>query len=87
MIKQYVISPAYTDNSKVTIYENGVKGSYTIMSDWEVDGYCRRLEEEGYTKAYDLDELMEKLISAKQAYELAQKIYDEAVPYRLIKKE
>ena len=86
MIKQYTVSAAYTDNDKVTKYIDGKPIDYKIMSYWETDGYCNALEDEGYNRAYDLDELLEELISAKEAYELAQKRYDEAVPFRLIKR-
>ena len=86
MIKQYTVSVAYTDNDKVTKYINGKPIDYKIMSYWETDGYCNALEDEGYIRAYDIDELLEELISAKEAYELAQKRYDEAVPFRLIKR-
>ena len=86
MIKQYTVSVAYTDNDKVTKYIDGEPINYKIMSYWETDGYCHALENEGYNRAYDLDELLEELISAKEAYELAQKRYDEAVPFRLIKR-
>ena len=86
MIKQYTVSVAYTDNDKVTKYINGKPIDYKIMSYWETDGYCNALKDEGYSRAYDLDELLEELISAKEAYQLAQKRYDEAVPFRLIKR-
>lgn len=84
--KQYAIYPAYTDNSRVDTYIDGDRTGCTIVSCWELPGYCKRLEQEGYTKAYDLDELLEEVVSAKEAYEAAQKAYDEAVPHRLIKK-
>ena len=87
MIKQYTVQPAYTGNDKVTTYIDGISTGYSIMSYWETQGYCNHLEEDGYTKAYDLDELLEEIISAKEAYELAQRRYDEAVPYRLVKPE
>ena len=86
MIKQYTVSVAYTDNDKVTKYIDGEPINYKIMSYWETDGCCNALENEGYNRAYDLDELLEELISAKKAYELAQKRYDEAIPFRLIKR-
>lgn len=86
MIKQYTVSVAYTDNDKVTKYIDGKPIDYKIMSYWETNGYCNALEDEGYSRAYDLDELLEELISAKEAYELAQKRYDEAIPFRLIKR-
>lgn len=85
MIKQYTVSVAYTDNNKVTKYIDGEPINYKIMSYWETDGYCHALENEGYNRAYDLDELLEELINAKEAYELAQRRYNKAIPYKLIK--
>ena len=85
MIKQYTVSVAYTGNDKVTKYIDGEPINYIIMSYWETDGYCHALENEGYNRAYDLDELLEELINAKEAYELAQRRYNKAIPYKLIK--
>ena len=85
MIKQYTVSVAYTGNDKVTKYIDGEPINYKIMSYWETDGYCHALENEGYNRAYDLDELLEELIDAKEAYELAQRRYNKAIPYKLIK--
>lgn len=85
MIKQYTVSVAYTGNDKVTKYIDGEPINYKIMSYWETDGYCHALENEGYNRAYDLDELLEELINAKEAYELAQRRYNKAIPYKLIK--
>lgn len=87
MIKQYTVSPAYSDNDKVETYIDGVSNGYTIISCWETQGYCRRLEEEGYTKAYDLDELREDVKKAEDALRWANEAYYNAVPYALIKKE
>ena len=85
MIKQYTVSVAYTGNDKVTKYIDGEPINYKIMSYWETDGYCNALENEGYNRAYDLDELLEELIDAKEAYELAQRRSNKAIPYKLIK--
>ena len=84
-IKQYVISLAYIGNDEVTRYIDGKKIDYAIMPYWETEGYCRALETEGYVRAYDLDVLLEDVINTREAYELAQKLYDEAVPHALIK--
>ena len=69
MIKQYTVSVAYTGNDEVTKYIDGKPIDYKIMPYWETYGYCNALEDEGYSRAYDLDELLEELISAKEAYE------------------
>lgn len=85
MVKQYTIEPAYSRNDKITTYVDGVNNGYTIMSEWETPGYCERLEEEGFTRAYDLDKLREKVIEAKEAYELAQRILADASKSPLLK--
>ena len=86
MIKQYTIGVAYAGNDEVTKYIDGKPIDYKIMPYWETDGYCNALKDEGNSRAYDLDKLLEELISAQEAYKLAQKRYDEAVPFRLIKR-
>lgn len=87
MTKQYVVSPSYTDNYKVTKYVDGKVLYYEIMSYWEVDGYCNALESEGYTKAYDLDELREKMEKAEEKLRWAKQEYESAVPFALMKAE
>ena len=85
MIQQHTVRVASTDNDKVTKYIDGEPINYKIMSYRETDGYCNALEDEGYSRAYDLDELLEELINAKEAYEHAQRRYNKAIPYKLIK--
>lgn len=48
-----------------------------------MDAYLRLCAE--WSQTSEFDDLLEELISAKEAYELAQRRYDEAIPYRLIK--
>jgi hypothetical protein len=85
MVKQYVISPAYTGNDSVYIYEDGIKKNHRVMSYWETAGFCNALELDGYTRAYDLDQLKNELETAKEAYEIAKKNYEDAIPFALIK--
>ena len=84
MIKQYVVSPSYTDNYKVTKYVDGKILYYEIMSYWEVDGYCNALEGEGYTKAYDLDKLRKDMEEAENRLR-AKETYENAIPFALMK--
>lgn len=86
-VKQYTVSPAYTGNDKITTYTDGKHEGYSIVSYWETQGYCERLEEEGYTKAYDLDKLLKKMEEAKEEYEMAKRWYKEALPFALVKSE
>lgn len=83
--KQYVVSPSYTDNYKVSKYANGKILNYEIMSYWEVEGYCNALESEGYTKAYDIDELRKKMEEAEEKLQWAKQAYEDAIPFALIK--
>lgn len=59
MRKQYTKEPAYTDNTKITFYGNGVKVYYTIMSDWEVEGYLCAKHEDGWVEAYSQEQFNE----------------------------
>lgn len=61
MKKQYTTSVAYTSNTKIRCYHDGKLYSTTILSDWEVQGYCERLEEEGYTEAFNREEILKKI--------------------------
>ena len=61
MIKQYIIEDAYTDNEKVTPFINGKLESYDVISYYAVEGYCRKLESDGYSKAYDTEKIKEEL--------------------------
>lgn len=87
MIKQYTVEYVYPSNSAINTYVDGKLHGYKIMFDWEVEGYCCRLKEEGFTRAYDLDELYQELLDAKENYEQAKTRYEEAKPYALIKEE
>jgi hypothetical protein len=86
MIKQYVIRHAYAGNDAIDIYEDGIKVNYRVMAYWETECFCNILKSEGYTQAYDLDELKKELDDAKEKYETAKQTYEEALPFALIKK-
>ena len=66
MIKQYIIEDAYTDNEKVTTFINGKLEYYDVMSYYEGEGYCRSLESDGYSKAYDTEKIKEELEKVKE---------------------
>lgn len=84
MIKQYVVQQAYTDNDKVSKYIDGKLENYSIMSYWQTEGYCNALEEQGYSKAYDLAELREEIKVAKQEYEDALEFYNKVKEKALV---
>lgn len=74
-MKQYTVEPAYEGNDKVNIFENGEYKYCEIMSYWETEGYCNRLESEGYVKAYNLEDYKKAMDEAKEAYENACELY------------
>lgn len=56
-MKQYTVEEAYSRNVKITRYTNGKEEYYNILSYWQVEGYCMALEEQGYTRAYDVEKI------------------------------
>ena len=84
MKKQYVIRQAYTDNDEVSTYIDGKLENYSVMSYWQTEGYCKALEVQGYSKAYDLSELREQIDVAKQEYEDALEFYNKVKEKALV---
>ena len=58
-MKQYTKEYAQDRNIEITFYENGVKSYFTIMSEWEVDGYLSAKEEDGWVEAYSQEQYNE----------------------------
>ena len=85
MIKQYIIEDAYTDNEKVTTFINGKLESYDVISYYEVEGYCRKLESDGYSKAYDTEKIKEELEKAKENVNYLEQQWEIAKLSALIK--
>ena len=65
-------------------YVDGKLEYYEVMSYWETQGYCKALESEGYTNAYDVSKAKAKLETAKQEYEDALEFYNMAKVNALI---
>lgn len=59
MKKQYTKEFAYDGNTKISFYEDGVKTYYTVISDWEVEGYLMAKEEDGWVEAYSKEQYEE----------------------------
>lgn len=83
-MKQYTVEEAYSGNMKITKYSNGKEEHYNIVSDWQVSGYCMALEEQGYTRAYDVEKYEQAMNEAKEAYENAKYLYEKAKKNALI---
>lgn len=84
-MKQYTVENAYTDNEKVSLYNDGKLEYYEIMSYWEVEGYCSALNSQGYTKAYDVSRYEKKMLEAKEEYERTASLYERAKKHPLKK--
>ena len=87
MVKQYTVRYAYAGNTAFDKYEDGRRVGTRVVSDWEVDCYRNILEQNGYTRAYDMDALKRELDEAKEKYETLLKEYEECKPFALFKEE
>lgn len=75
MEKRYFYKRAYLGNTEIFMYVDGKLTETDIINDYDLDGYTRRLHNEGYTFGYSPEEV-EKL---KKEYEDAKEAYEEAV--------
>ena len=81
MEKRYFYKQAYLGNTEIFIYVDGKLTETDIINDYDLDGYTRRLRNEGYTYGYPPEEV-ERL---KKEYEDAKEAYEEAVNNMIIK--
>lgn len=84
-MKQYTVESAYTNNERVSLYNDGKLEYYEVMSYWEVEGYCNALKRQGYTIAYDVSKYEKKMLDAKEEYERAVSLYESAKEHPLKK--
>ena len=77
-MKQYVISYAYTGNTKVSLYENGVLINYVIVADYDISGYVSCLQSQGYAEAFYVQKAQEELDAARDAYTEALEALEKA---------
>ena len=75
MEKRYFYKQAYLGNTEIFMYVDGKLTETDIINDYDLDGYTRRLINEGYTYGYPPEEV-ERL---KKEYEDAKETYEEAV--------
>lgn len=79
-MKQYVIKyEVYSGNDEVSQYIDGKFERTKIMNNYNTQGYCICLENEGYKRAYDVDEAFAEMLKAKEEILKAQEAYDYAV--------
>lgn len=88
-VKQYVVHYSSNDYAtairEVTIYINGTKFVTLNLTRDEYASMIALLEYEGYTKAYDLDELRKSVETAEIKLEIAKRAYNLASSNALIK--
>ena len=83
MNKRYFYKEAYIGNTEITLYKDGKAVDSDIVSDYELGGYIRRLENEGYTFGYPPEEVERR----KQLYEDAKELYENAKNNMIIKED
>lgn len=49
-MRYYTVEFAYSGNSKIRVYSDSKEISYTIVNDYNVEGYCKCLEDMGFEK-------------------------------------
>lgn len=84
MVKQYTIEVAYSSNTRVNMYEDGILTNYEIISDWNLLGYLDRIEDEGYEKAYDIRKYKNALKEAEERYNMNKEALERAMKNPLI---
>ena len=82
---QYTTKNAYEGNTWVETYNDGHSEGAEIVSNYELDGYIRRLEGEGYELSYDVEEARKKFEDAKREFLDAREAYLRAISNALRK--
>lgn len=87
--KQYFLNDAYTDNYHVVCVVGGKVEFDYILSTWEIDGFIKRIESEGYEKAEYVPDYARKVEEAKKALEHALEMWEYAkkMPLNISDKE
>lgn len=83
MIKQFTVDPAYDNNVSITLFENGVKKNYQIISLNSLNDCKSFLKMFGYTQAYDVEKCKEKLKDTEADYINAKKELEKAINNQL----
>lgn len=83
---QFTTEEAYSGNTSIKKYKNGVLIDEIIISDWALEGYINCLEDEGYKRAYDVDIYRKALEDAQESERIAREAYIRAVTNPLYKK-
>lgn len=66
------------------MYVDGKIGQEIIVSSYQTDGYCSCLGDQGYVRAYNVEEYEEAVKEAKEAYDNALELLEIAKKSPLI---
>ena len=83
MIKQFIVDSAYDNNVSITLFEDGVKKGYQIISLHSLYDCKKFLKMFGYNQAYDVEKCKEKLKDTEADYIRAQKELEKAINNQL----
>ena len=86
-ILQYTLEEAYSGNTQINCYKDGKKVDEHIVSDWVLPGLLNCLENEGYEKAYDIEEYRKVWEKAKESERIAREAYFDAMNKPLYKED
>ena len=78
-MKQYVLNPAYSGNTHVTMIVDGKIMDASIVANYEFPGFLAALKNMGYEKGYFVPQYAAKMREAEKALKDAQEEYDEAL--------
>lgn len=82
-VLQFTIEEAYSGNTTIKKYKDGVMIDKDIISDWALSYYIDRLENEGYKQAYDVSIYKTAFENAREAERIARGRYFEALAHPL----
>lgn len=84
-VLQFTIEEAYSGNTTIKKYKDGVLINEDIVSDWALPGYLECLLNEGYEKAYDVEVYRRDWEEAKEFERIKRKEYITALSKPLYK--
>ena len=82
-VLQFTIEEAYSGNTTIKKYKDGVLIDKDIVSDLALSGYINCLENEGYKQAYNVSAYRIAFEDAKEAERIARDQYIEALAHPL----
>jgi len=84
-MKQYTIEEAYIDNVGIRCFDDGEETGYKIVSNYAIEDFCSDLENNGYTRAYDVQKYEKFVRNAEEYLKWAIEDYENALKHPLIK--